>query len=740
MSDGSDSNWEDLPGPDKATGTHRPVNVPHASLRERLLALDDDDDKGSLRKEDYPARWKEVVGLWRSLFMEHRDFYPVAEEFEPHFQMEHCVAIEELLNRIIYGTRSGTTMAYGSFVPTAREALLLVSAVWLHPIGLLWGLKEDEFPVAPAERSDRTESAPPASRIVHRLPKPNNQLEKLAVDYEERTADYLTTTWKRHQEWSQENRELLAKLCKAQRAGFDLTTLDTTLRKDDKGELLDDTETSDRPWWNVNLRKLAALLRLAMACRIQPGYCPLDVVERLKPMERPMADTPKDFYREIVDLVADVDVKHGAHAIVMTAVSPQPVNFEKAPPKPELRMPLILNILSGLEYLRTKLQSIVDEVTPSLKGCANTRLEFVNLNLLSVEMNAADEATAYTASAGNCSLRFQPLAMPTLDFFHKVWALQLAATTCATEVACSFALVVHRTLSDELGRLTSPDSKTINSRLGHKAAVALSVQPFNAMVRRLAADINRKVESWGDQSKPKDHETRELLNLVEEFMKDRQANCDACGELASALLKDLKAIVVYGYSRNVLSGIKAAHRKGFSGVILHVPVSGHFRTAESTTVELRDQPGQHKTISGERSSMDKELAGLGLKVLTVTIESLPSLLRPIRDAHVVQGSDTPFPFAFAVGTRAVLEPQEDRNLPETYIVTQGNEVVASAVKSAGGFVYVICESGKLAVGEETSGLQSDIDQMQAREDLQEYQRFDQLELGKDVDQRLMPRA
>lgn len=740
MSDGSDSNWEDLPSPDKATRNNRPVNVPHASLRERLLAVSDDDDKGNLQTENYPERWKEVVGLWRSLFKEHRDFYPVAKEFEPHIQAEHCVAIEELLDRIIYGTRSGTTMAYGSFVPTAREALLLVSAVWLHPIGLLWGLKEDEFPAAPKKRPARTASSAAAPRIVHRLPKENDHLEELAVDYHQRTAEYLTDIWKKHQTWSDEDRKLLADLCKGQRAGFNLNNLPTTLRTDKNGELVDDTETSDRPWWNVNLRKLAALLRLAMACRIQPGYCPLDVVERLKPMERPMAGTPKDFYREIVDLVADVDVKHGAHAIVMTAVSPPPVNFEQAPPKPELQMPLILEMQSGLEYLRMKLQSIVDEVTPSLKGCANTRLEFVNLKLLTVETNAADEAAPVTVTTGSRPLRFQPLATPTVDFFHKVWALQLAATTCATEVACSFALVVHRTLSDELGRLTSPDSKTINSRLEHKAAVAFAVQPFNALVRRLAADINRKVESWGNRSEPKEHETRKLLNLVEKFMKDRQANCDACGELASEVLKDLKAIVVYGYSRNVLSGIKAAHRKGFSGVILHVPVSGHIRPAESTKIDLRDQPGQYKTISGERSSMDEELAELGLEVQTVTIESLPSRLRSIRDAHVVQGTDTPSPFAFAVGARAVLESQKDRALPETYIVTHGNEVVASAVKSAGGCVYIICESGKLAVGEETSGLQADIDQMQAREDLQDYQRIDQLALGKDVDLCLMPRA
>ena len=86
-------------------------------------------------------RVDEALRLARGLFEEGHGFVPLPY-FTPHKE-SHAEAVEKILDQIIWG---GGQLGDRDFVPTPEEAMYLVSAAWLHDIGMMYGIFPGERP------------------------------------------------------------------------------------------------------------------------------------------------------------------------------------------------------------------------------------------------------------------------------------------------------------------------------------------------------------------------------------------------------------------------------------------------------------------------------------------------------------------------------------------------------------------------------------------------------------------
>jgi hypothetical protein len=61
--------------------------------------------------------------------------------FTPH-ETSHCQALENYADQIIWGSGA---LGPNDFLPTAEEAMYLLSAIWLHDIGMLYGIMDGKM-------------------------------------------------------------------------------------------------------------------------------------------------------------------------------------------------------------------------------------------------------------------------------------------------------------------------------------------------------------------------------------------------------------------------------------------------------------------------------------------------------------------------------------------------------------------------------------------------------------------
>ncbi len=645
------------------------MTVLESTLRERLQVVPENREK-----------LKQAVELWKSLFVTSRALFPVAPEYEKYLTSDFCSAVESRLNEIIYDPLGlGNTLPAGSFVPSPREALLLVTAAWLHPLGLMWGHfpKEQNSPTAQGEDWS---------------PKPlsEDSLRQLSKNYGQRTARFFRERWVTYNPaWRSadddykvgpitEDLALLACLCEAQRPDFDIQKLPDLLdsfetelpglakRFGKIGEVGSDPDLNTEDPQRMRLWKLVVLLRLANVCRIQSGCCPLDLAERLKPAD---AAGRVDSYEGVCDLVTGVEINHGDNSIVLHAIAPQPIDLAETKTPDCIQAPLTLDVRAALEYLRSRLAGIVDEVSRYLWKCSNSKINRVRLKL--AEHPETDN----------------PAAM--FRFVDRVWALQMAATTCATEGACYFALMLQRILAKELTgcRDNSRVIPSLKKRVTNKLLVARAVQPFNLLTIRLKDRIETLIADWPETDPVDAIRVREFEATLRAFLTERLTACRACAVFGTEL-QVFNVIIVYGFSRNVFEAIAAS---GFRGLVWFVPISPLMRRPEAAFVE--DQEARSPE-AGEDARLLNWFEARGLLPEGVSVQELPN--------RVVAAVAQKRQVAYLVGTRAVLRAVDGRF--DSCLSSVGNSANAELVKSNGGEVIVIAELGKDASLDEQATL------------------------------------
>jgi hypothetical protein len=148
----------------------------------------------------YKTRFEEAKRLAQSIF-DGGDKYVPLPYFTKH-DASHCAAIEKYLNQIIWG---GGKPGQHDFAPTAEEAMYLLSAAWLHDIGMIYGLFENEDP------NDLQDY---------------NRVEELRDEHELRTIRYIHDIWKAGCTWEEDEKTWLTNICAFHRRRYPISTFE----------------------------------------------------------------------------------------------------------------------------------------------------------------------------------------------------------------------------------------------------------------------------------------------------------------------------------------------------------------------------------------------------------------------------------------------------------------------------------------------------------------------------------
>ena len=119
----------------------------------------------------YKKRFEEAEALAKRIFDPDSGRVPLPY-FTEHGE-EHCKYVEQYLSDIIWGEKEDSRF---DFDPTPEEAMYLLSAAWLHDIGMMYGIFDGE--VSEHLQDDAT-------------------VASLREGHEHRTAKYIHEKWKK---------------------------------------------------------------------------------------------------------------------------------------------------------------------------------------------------------------------------------------------------------------------------------------------------------------------------------------------------------------------------------------------------------------------------------------------------------------------------------------------------------------------------------------------------------------
>jgi translation initiation factor 2B subunit (eIF-2B alpha/beta/delta family) len=206
--------------------------------------------------------------------------------FLPFFT-EHSTAhlrrVEEILDEIIFGVELDSS----AFNPTAEEAMYLLSATWLHDIGMIYGILHGE-----------------------KLPLPDDW-PRLRDTHEERSSEYIQEIWQANCSWRQDQRVYLSQLCIYHRRKNRLERMEPALVAGKFGGM-------------VRLRELAGLLRLADGCHIDASRAPGDMKNLYTSLGMPAESR---LHWGLPKFVEAIQFDHSARIIRPMCLLPPPKSF-----------------------------------------------------------------------------------------------------------------------------------------------------------------------------------------------------------------------------------------------------------------------------------------------------------------------------------------------------------------------------------------------------------------------------
>ncbi|MHC4526451.1 MAG: HD domain-containing protein [Planctomycetota bacterium] len=203
--------------------------------------------------------------------------------------VEHCAAVERYLDEIIWGTDRPSEY---DVIPSPEEAMYLLSAAWLHDIGMMYGIFNGE---EPGDLQDYREAI------------------SLRREHEFRTSTYIRDKWEDNCSWSEEEKKWLANICVYHRRHRPISEFDPFQVK---------THGSKQ---YIRLAVLAALLRLADACLADQSRAPGPLLALYISLGMPQEALG---HWKRAKLIRNVSFDHVERRIVLTGDYPPKVRFE----------------------------------------------------------------------------------------------------------------------------------------------------------------------------------------------------------------------------------------------------------------------------------------------------------------------------------------------------------------------------------------------------------------------------
>lgn len=580
------------------------------------------------------AKLKEATDLALSLFNPDtiRSQYRVYEKLRPFATDEHCAAVEEKLDEIIYGCADAENgMPEQCFLPTPFEAMILLAAARLRTIGLLWGLFTEE-----RIKTEGTTSTTPSEPCWLDPNEEQNFVNTARVQefirmFANRSARYVRRDWKLFCSWSETERRTLATLLDSYFPGKDTKTVPVNFN-------------------GCDVRKLTELLRLAATVTMVPGTCPLEIRLELKPDE--ICDDRKT-HLAVSKFISGIHFHHGLGQIEIVAASPKPVAIY-AQKSEGGSLPIVtLDYRTGLEFFASVIQSVVDTVSPYLSGCTNTRFSSVGLTCIELEGLPSDaEVDAFV-------------------YLPDHWCHVLLTASNASEVA-AMVLVILKSFCEhgfyDRDSNGTPIDVNFVEQVNSVLTSAEQLHPFNESVRKLVVDV-RSWTKWDGQ--PNAGQRALLLAKIEDRMEalaqsSEQAadDCIASQSLKDAAGKDFDVVVLHRYSRSVMTTLIESKFKG-----------------DVLIVEMEED--KHSPwIQHEGDRIEGLLTKNNIFFGRVSVGSLPSELSRL---HFESKS-----FVLMLGTRCILHDSEDATL----LTHLGTRSLVATVRDMDGKVLVVSGSEK----------------------------------------------
>lgn len=206
---------------------------------------------------------------------------------------EHCQAIERFIEQIIWKNGKARLNKKHDFIPSPEEAMYLLSAVWLHDLGMWYGILDNEPP----------EHLQDATRVI-----------KLRDKHEVRASRYIHDKWARPDcSWQPLEKVWLANICAYHRGHIPMSDFQPVKERGRRIKVE-----------QLRLGVLAALLRLADACHVDKGRAPQRVMGLYISLGMP---GEARVHWERADLIRDVRFDHGNRSIELTGCYPREFPF-----------------------------------------------------------------------------------------------------------------------------------------------------------------------------------------------------------------------------------------------------------------------------------------------------------------------------------------------------------------------------------------------------------------------------
>ena len=348
---------------------------------------------GYLRKilalsQDCQQRFEEAEKLAYGIFKDPEGRYVPLPFFTPHGTL-HCQVVEAFLDEIL----SSGTDPNKDFIPNSEEAVFLLAGVWIHDIGMMYG-------IYPGEQASDLVNNPDFSA-------------KLRNEHEIRTTRHILNEWRLECNWSYEEKAILANICHFHR------------KKNNINDFVPAVITGKITGEPVRIKVIAALLRIADACHVDKSRAP----GNLRALYDSLGMPPEEVcYWGQPELVSRVRFQHRDGKIVIESLVPEPFDFKRGK----------FDFEEIIELIRKDIVEELESVKTVLLAYTNTALKEVTkeVNILPVlDIEAPRRCLgvwpyflkkSYSATEGAVSLAQMLLfEIAETDNFGKAWQMRI---------------------------------------------------------------------------------------------------------------------------------------------------------------------------------------------------------------------------------------------------------------------------------------------------------------------------
>jgi translation initiation factor 2B subunit (eIF-2B alpha/beta/delta family) len=267
-----------------------------------------------------------------ALSLLNEDRYLALPNFTRH-GIDHCKKLEDFVNKIIWRSNK---FGDNEFQPNPEEAMYLLSAIWLHDIGMMYQIFQGEN----AEDLNDKE-----------------YVNKIREEHEQRTVKYLHEVWRLNCAWTDNDIErlYLGNICYFHRKKYPIMSFDPI------------TATSEYGYDDIRLAVLASLLRLADGCHVDQSRAPMALMGLYRSVGMNVSHA---MHWEKSRLITDVEFDHKERKIKLIANCPRTYEFH-----------------GGVFDLEKVVAIIKEDVKEELESVQSVLLSWPNLFFLEVEIH-----------------------------------------------------------------------------------------------------------------------------------------------------------------------------------------------------------------------------------------------------------------------------------------------------------------------------------------------------------------